>query len=53
MDKENLASAKPSGADQGWSIVPVAMTQRGRLRLGHRQGWQGAVMARRDLPKSI
>ena len=24
LDKENLASAKPTGADQGWSSVPVA-----------------------------
>ena len=40
-------------AGQGWPSVPVAMTQTGRLRLERRHGWQGAGMARRDLPESL
>jgi len=43
--------ARKKGAGHGWPSVPVAMTQTGRLRLEHRHGWQGAVMARRDLPE--
>jgi len=48
-----LTNVKLSGDDQGWSSVPEAMTRTGRSRLEHRQGWQGAVMDRRDLPESI
>ncbi|WP_459927599.1 hypothetical protein [Desulfosporosinus burensis] len=38
-----------TSAGQGWPSVPVAKTRTGRSRLERRHGWQGAVMARRDL----
>ena len=38
-----------TSAGHGWPSVPVAKTRTGRSRLERRQGWQGAVMERRDL----